>query len=408
LSGRNTDRSAQRRIGPNHLPRHERTRGMREMGRKNRKKRNDPQSNAGAQRGLRVTRRLVGKPGRKAGSAPGTPVHTGAQRVEHARLHMIRYNRSQIEEKDIERAGECFPTPDPNLVTWLNIDGLHDTALLTELADNAELHPLVLEDVVSIGQRPKEEEYGRQHYIVLRMLELDRAKDQVLSEQISIVVGPNYVLSFQEAPGDVWDPVRERLRTGKGNIRGKGADYLAYALMDAIVDEYFKVVEILSDQLDKVEQDVMDNPDRETIGEIHHLKGELLVMRKAVWPLRDLFNSLIRDESERFSADTKVFLRDLYDHAFQIIDAVETMRDVTSGLIDLYLSSVSNRMNEVMKVLTIIGTVFIPLTFIVGVYGMNFDTFPELHWKYSYPVLWVIMLVVAFVMLRYFKRRHWL
>jgi len=378
------------------------------MSRKRRKKRNGAQDQHGRAHGLRVTRRLVGQPARKAGSAPGTPVHTGTQRVEHARLHMIRYGPDSCQEQDIERPGECFPSDAPHLVTWLNIDGLHDTRLLTDLAEKAELHPLVLEDVVSIGQRPKEEQYGSQHYIVLRMLEFNAGKQEILAEQISIVVGPNYVLSFQEAPGDVWEPVRERLRTGKGNLRARGADFLAYALMDSIVDEYFKVVEIMSDQLDRIEPQVMENPGREVISEIHHLKGELLVMRKAVWPLRDLFNSLIRDESERFSADTKVFLRDLYDHAFQIIDAVETMRDVTAGLIDLYLSSVSNRMNEVMKLLTIIGTVFIPLTFIVGVYGMNFDTFPELHWKYAYPVLWAVMLLLALVMLRYFKRRGWL
>jgi magnesium transporter len=216
------------------------------------------------------------------------------------------------------------------------------------------------------------------------------------------------VLSFQEAPGDVWDPVRERLRNNKGTTRARGADYLAYALMDAIVDAYFHVVERVGDHLEELETDVMEQPSRRTVGAIHHLKGELLIMRKATWPLRDVFNSLLRDESSIFSHGIKVYVRDLYDHAVQVIDTVETMRDITAGLIDLYLSSVSNRMNEIMKVLTVIATLFIPLTFIVGVYGMNFDYMPELHWRYGYFGLWGIMLAVLIVMLAYFKRNHWL
>jgi magnesium transporter len=357
--------------------------------------------------GKRVTRRLVRGRGKPAGTAPGTPVHTGVQRLETPLLHLFRFGPDRIEERDIQSPDECFPTPGDGTITWLNVDGLHDVALLSQLGTLAGLHTLIVEDLVSIGQRPKQEEYGGHHYLVLRMLDFDHARTEVTEEQISIVVGPDFVLSFQEAPGDVWDPVRERLRHGAGNLRTRGADYLAYALMDAIVDAYFKVVEHTSDHLERLEGDVVENPNRTTMTRIHHLKGELLVMRKAVWPLRDVFNSLIRDESRNFKPATKLFLRDLYDHAVQTIDTVETMRDVTAGLIDLYLSNMSHRMNEVMKVLTLIATVFIPLTFLVGVYGMNFDFMPELHWRPAYPLLWVIMIAVAAVMLLYFRRKRW-
>jgi magnesium transporter len=350
--------------------------------------------------------RVVKKRGKKAGTPPGSPVHTGPQRVERMTMSMIRYGPNGFEERQIDSPDQCFPASGDS-ITWLNIDGLHDTEMLATIARCAGLHPLVVEDIVSIGQRPKQEEYEHQHFIVLRMLLFNERKLQVEEDQISIILGPNYVLSFQEAPGDVWDPVRNRIRTGKGQIRQKGADYLAYALMDAIVDEYFDVVETVGDLMDRVETAVIDRADRETIVRIHHLKGELLVLRKAVWPLRDLFNALIRDESRLITAETRLFLRDAYDHAVQVIDTVETMRDVTASLIDLYLSSTSIKMNEIMKVLTVIGTLFIPLTFLVGVYGMNFDWFPELHWKYSYPVLWAIMIATVVSMLVFFRRRGW-
>jgi magnesium transporter len=270
------------------------------------------------------------------------------------------------------------------------------------------MHPLLVEDVLSTRQRPKQEEYEQHHYLVVRMLRFDAERIEVVEEQISVVVGPNYVVSFQESEGDVWEPVRERLRGGRGSIRQRGPDYLAYALLDAVVDGYFGVVEGIGDHLEQLESEVMQEPTRATITRIHQLKGELLIARKAVWPLRDLFNTLIRDESRLFTDNTKIFLRDAYDHSVQVIDSVETLRDLSASLVDLYLSSVSNRMNEVMKVLTIIATIFIPLTFIAGVYGMNFDYMPELHWRWAYPVVWGVMVVVAGVLLVYFRKRHWL
>jgi magnesium transporter len=359
-------------------------------------------------RSLRLTRRLVRRSGKVPGAAPGTLVHTGERRVENAKLRLIRYGPDVIEEREVASPGECLPANDHGTVTWLDITGLHDTELLEQIGRLAGMHPLLLEDVLSTGQRPKQEEYEQQHFLVLRMLRFDSERSEVTEEQISVVVGTNYVISFQESPEDVWDPVRERLRAGKGSIRQRGPDYLAYALLDAVVDGYFAVVEAIGDQLELLEAEVLQEPDRATITRIYQLKSELLIARKAVWPLRDLFNTLVRDESRLFTDSTKLFLRDAYDHAVQVIDNVETMRDLSASLVDLYLSSVSNRMNEIMKVLTLIATIFIPLTFIVGVYGMNFDFMPELRYRWAYPVVWGVMLVLGAGLLLYFRKRHWL
>ncbi|MGD8276763.1 MAG: magnesium/cobalt transporter CorA [Gemmatimonadota bacterium] len=374
------------------------------MGKKSRRARLTPM------RLLRVSTRIVRRRGKKPGAAPGTIVHTGEKRLEQPRITLIRYGPEAFESREIEpdEIAGCFPPPDSGHVTWLNVDGLHDTELLRGLGQRAGLHPLIVEDIGSVGQRPKQEEYDGSHYIVLRMLRYDDTNYQVEEEQLSVVVGPDYVLSFQESVGDSFDPVRERLRQARGQIRSRGADYLAYALMDAVVDEYFTVIEKIGDRLEDLEQDVILDPRQETVRDIHHLKNELLVMRRAVWPLRDLFNTLIRDDSPLFSDVTRVYLRDAYDHAVQVIDNTETMRDLTAGLLDMYLSSVSNRMNETMKVLTIIATIFIPLTFLAGVYGMNFEYMPELHWPWAYPVVWIIMVAVAVAMFVWFRRKSWL
>ena len=359
-------------------------------------------------RSLRVTRRLVRPHRKQPGSSPGTLIHTGERRVEKVRLHLIRYGADGLDERDIASPVECLPPHEHGTVTWLDITGLHDTELLSQVGRLTGMHPLLVEDVLSTRQRPKQEEYEQHHYLVVRMLRFDAERIEVVEEQISVVVGPNYVVSFQESEGDVWEPVRERLRAGRGTIRQRGPDYLAYALLDAVVDGYFGVVEGIGDHLELLESEVMQEPTRATITRIHQVKGELLIVRKAVWPLRDLFNTLIRDESRLFTDNTKIFLRDAYDHSVQVIDSVETLRDLSASLVDLYLSSVSNRMNEVMKVLTIIATIFIPLTFIAGVYGMNFDYMPELHWRWAYPVVWGVMVVAAGLLLVYFRKRQWL
>lgn len=359
-------------------------------------------------RRARMSGRLVRRRGKQPGAAPGTLVHTGERRTTEVRFSLFEYNKEKFEERTPTSVPECFPLAPRGFVGWLNIDGLHDIEQLRSLGERAHLHPLVMEDVVSIGQRPKVEEYDEQLYIVLRGLEYNENRAQVDEDQISIVLGHNYVLSFQELPGDAFDPIRARIRTGKGPLRERGADFLAYSLIDAIVDEYFRVVEKVGDRLEELEDQVMGGPSRAVVGEIHHMRRELIVMRKAVWPLRDVLNSLVRDETQLISDPTRVFLRDAYDHTVQVIDTIETMRDLLSSLMDLYLSSVSNRMNEIMKVLTIIATLFIPLTFIAGVYGMNFEHMPELKWRWGYPAVLLLMAIVAGVMILYFRRKSWL
>jgi magnesium transporter len=250
------------------------------------------------------------------------------------------------------------------------------------------------------------EDCGEYVFVVLKMLSSDRNK--ITSEQISIVLGPDFVVSFQEREGDVFNPIRERIRIGRGRIRKMGADYLAYALLDSVVDNYFIFLEKLGDKIEFLEEELVTNPTTETLQTIHDLKTEMVFLRKSVWPLREIISGLERGESALIQESTEIYLRDVYDHTIQVIDTVETFRDMVSGMLDIYLSSVSNRMNEVMKVLTIIATIFIPLTLIAGIYGMNFQYMPELGWRWGYPMVWLIMLVIGALMLVYFRRERWL
>jgi len=276
------------------------------------------------------------------------------------------------------------------------------------VAAHANLHHLVIEDIHNTYQRPKAEDYEDFLYIVLKMISWDENLNQAQAEQVSMILGKGYVLSFKEDPGDIFDPVRVRLREGKGRIRKSGADYLAYALLDQVVDNYFLVLENLGERIESLEEELTTNPSPATLKAIHHLKRELIFLRKSVWPLREAINSLERGDSSLFQAETLVYLRDLYDHTIQVMDTIETFRDMVSGMLDIYLSSISNRMNEIMKVLTIIATIFIPLTFIAGVYGMNFANMPELQWPWGYFAVWGVMILVAGGMIIFFKRKGWL
>ncbi|MGA1796130.1 MAG: magnesium/cobalt transporter CorA, partial [bacterium] len=264
------------------------------------------------------------------------------------------------------------------------------------------------EDILNTNQRPKFEDFEHFIYVVLKMLSYDTEKQEIIAEQVSIVIGQNFVLSFQEREGDVFNPVRERIRNAKGRIRKMGADYLAYALLDAVVDNYFLILEALGEEVEELEEALVVNPTPQVLQAIHHLKRETIFLRKAVWPLREVIDSLGRRESPLIGKGTTLFLRDVYDHTIQIIDTAETFRDLIAGMLDIYLSSISNRMNNVMKVLTIIATIFIPLTFIAGIYGMNFKYMPELDWRWSYPLVWVVMVLVAVYMVMYFKDKGWL
>jgi len=352
--------------------------------------------------------RFIRRGGRKAGLSPGTLIHVGEVKVERARISLLDYDESAFQEKEVSSIEECFPFKDKPTVTWINVDGLHQVEIVEALGKHFDLHPLVMEDIVHSGQRPKAEDYDNYVFIVVRMLRYKEETGQIGDEQVSFILGPTWVLSFQEYEGDVFDPIRQRLRSGKGRIRKLGADYLAYVLIDAVVDHYFVLLEKLGDRVEALGEEVTENPSSKDLEEIRQLKRELLFLRKSVWPLREVLSSLQRGESSLFKDSTLVYLRDAYDHTIQVIDTVETFRDMTSGMLDVYLSSLSNKMNEVMKVLTIIATIFIPLSFVAGLYGMNFAFMPELGWRFGYFAALGLMALVAGGMLLYFRRKKWL
>ena len=319
------------------------------------------------------------------------------------------YDSSQLLEEELETIGDAFPLCKAPSVTWINVDGIHQVDVVEELGERLGLHPLVLEDILNPEQRPKMEDLGDYLYMVLKMLDWDDARHEMTTEQMSVLVGANYVVSLQEEPGgDVLDPIRLRIRGGKGRMREEGPDYLAYTILDGVVDRYFGVLESLGEKVEDLEGELVTNPGRDALQKLHHLKREMIYMRKAVWPLREVVAGLERSESPLIRKSTHPYLRDVYDHAIQVMDAVETLRDMLSGMLDIYLSSLSNRMNEVMKVLTIFASIFAPLTFIAGVYGMNFRYLPELTWRWAYPALWLVMLTIGLVMLWFFRRKRWL
>jgi magnesium transporter len=344
----------------------------------------------------------------KLGLSPGTLMHVGAKRTGKTRITVIDYDAAGFIEKEVASVEECFPFKETATVTWINVDGVHDASVIEKLGTRFDIHPLVLEDIMTTTQRPKTEDLGGAVFIVLRMIEYAEKCSEMTADQLSVILGPNYVISFQETPGDCFGPVRERIRNGKGRIRKLGPDYLAYALIDAVVDNYFFVLERLSEKIDDLEERLIVEPRREILHEIHALKRSMIDLRKSVWPLREVVSALERLESPLIKKSTGVFLRDVYDHAIQVIDTVESFREILTSMVETYLSSVSNRMNEVMKVLTIIATIFIPITFFVGVYGMNFEFMPEIKWRYGYPLVWTVIIGSIVTMLAYFRRKKWL
>ncbi len=350
----------------------------------------------------------IKKRSKKSGLPPGSLIYVGERKVETPKISIMDYDENQFHEEKPQAIDKCFVFKDKPTVTWVNIDGLHQTEMLEKLGDCYGFHPLVLEDILNTDQRPKMEDYGEYVYIVLRSLEYNHQKDEIESDQISIILGQNFVFSFQEKEGDTFDPIRERIRSAKGRIKKMGADYLAYTLMDSIVDNYFIILEKLGERIELLEEELITLPTPETLQTIHDLKREMIFLRKAVWPLREVVSSLERGESSLVQPSTKIYLRDLYDHTIQVIDNVETFRDMIAGILDIYLSSVSNRLNSVMKVLTIIATIFMPLTFLAGIYGMNFKYMPELEWRWGYPLIWAIMIGTGVFMLIYFKKKKWL
>ncbi len=344
----------------------------------------------------------------KAGLPPGTLVHIGEKKTDEVKITLIDYDEKDFQEIELNSIEDCFPYKDKSTVSWINIDGLHDIEVIEKVGKHFGLHPLLLEDVLNTSQRPKLDDYGSYFFIVLKMLSCDEEEGIIEAEQISLILSSRLVISFQEGVGDVFNSVRERIRNNKGRIRKAGADYLVYRLMDAVVDNYFFILEKVGERIEDLEEELVTNPTTETLVEIHELKREMIFLRKSVWPLREVVTSLDRDESSLIETSTHTYLRDLYDHTIQVIDTVETFRDLISGMLDIYLSSVGNRMNEIMKVLTIIATIFIPLTFIAGIYGMNFNYMPELQHPWGYPAALCVMFLLGCLMLVYFRKKRWL
>jgi len=352
--------------------------------------------------------RFIKRSSKKAGLSPGSLVHIGEKKIETIKITLMNYDPANMLEKQLPAIEASFPYRDTPPVTWINVDGLHEIDVIEKIGVHFGIHPLVLEDILNTGQRTKAEDFENYIYIVLKMLVFDETVDHITAEQVSLILGPHFLISFQEKEGDVFDFVRERIRKARGRIRKSGCDYLAYALMDAVVDHYFAILEKLGDKIELIEDQLLEKPTPRILEDIHHLKREIIFFRKQVWPLREVISSLIKEPSELIQETTHIFLRDVYDHTIQVIDTIESFRDVLSGLSDLYLSTVSNRMNEVMKVLTIMATIFIPLTFIAGIYGMNFEFMPELKWRWAYPGLWVMLILIFVAMMAWFKKKKWI
>lgn len=350
----------------------------------------------------RLLRRIKRHP--PPGAQPGTLVMP--EESPPPRVHLISYNPQNLEERDVASVDGLAASMPAERVTWIDVQGLGDEAALRSLATQFGLHPLTLEDIVNAPQRPKIESLDRSVFVIVRMAQ--RKGDVLDREQVSLIVGENYVLSFQERPGDVFDPVRARIRAGGPVFRNGGAGYLAYALIDAVIDGYYPVLEWFGEALETVEQEILAHPQPSLAARVHRLKRELLALRRGLWPMREMLGILLRDEVGPFDARLRVQLRDCQDHCTQLIDVLETYRELAGGLMDMYLSSVANRQNEVMKTLTIMASLFIPLTFLAGIYGMNFQHMPELHSRWGYPVTLGLMAVIALGMLTYFYRRGWL
>ncbi|TFH75699.1 magnesium/cobalt transporter CorA [Gammaproteobacteria bacterium LSUCC0112] len=351
--------------------------------------------------------RLIKKRGKKTGAAPGTLVHIGDISNLITDIHYIRYDEHAVHEQEITDVSECAHEKQAHQTGWINIDGLQNPDIIRSIGERFSIHPLVQEDILNTDHRPKIEVHDDYLYIVIKVLSFNESTQSLHNEQVSLIVGDNYLLSFCEQPGTVFDGVRNRLRTGR-KIRELGPDYLAYALIDAVVDNYFLLLEKFGDVIEDLEDELMQTPGARTLNRVQHFKREMLLLRKAIWPMREVLSSLSRDESVILSSDIRLYLRDVYDHSIHIIDNMETLRELLAGMLDLYVSSSSQRLNETMKTLTLFASIFMPLTFIAGVYGMNFEFMPELHWRWGYPLIMLIMAGTGAGLLYYFRRRHWL
>jgi len=342
------------------------------------------------------------------GTAPGTLLYVGDKTVQDVEVSIYTYNQAHFHTAKATHLEECFPHTDSSVIKWVDLDGIQNVEILKKLGDAYGLHNLVMEDILNTEIRPKIEFFEGYVFVVSKMLSYNTARQEVDIEQVSFVLGHHYVLSLQETPGDVFDPIRERIRSNGSRIRRGGPDFLLYSLLDIIIDNYFVVLEKIGEQLEDLEEEISRSPTRRNLVTLYRLKRELIFVRRAIWPMREIINTLQHDESEMIAEESLKYLRDAYDHTIQVIDTVESYRDITSGLLDIYLSGMSNKTNDTMKVLTIISTIFMPLTFIAGVYGMNFDNMPELHLRYGYFWTLGIMFVICLIMVIWFRRKGWL
>lgn len=344
---------------------------------------------------------------KKTGLPPGSLIFTGEQQVDKVSLTCISYNETDISETSFDEVKLLLKSIPSNKVNWINIIGLHNEEVIAEVGTHFNINKLSLEDILSVGQRPKLDEFEEYIYLVVKMLSYNEIKEHIEEEQVSFLLCQHTVITFQERPDDVFDFIRKRLEAGKGNIRKRGADYLLYALLDALVDHYFMILEKYGDKLDDIEMQLLQHPEHKILEKIHSIRKETIHLRRSIYPMREMVNKLEKLEHHLLDQSTKIFIRDLYDHSIQVIETVEIFRDSALGLSDLYMNSLSNKMNNVMKTLTIIATIFIPLTFIVGIYGMNFEYMPELEFTWGYPAVMLFMLVISIGMMLYFKRKKY-
>ncbi len=347
------------------------------------------------------------KRGKKSGLPPGTLVHIGARVAEKVTVTVIDYNEAEVHERKVSKLEELKPYVHSTNTTWINIDGLHETDVIATIGGYFNVHQLFLEDIVNTSHRPRVEDADDYLFIVLKTLHYDDKQDLIATEQLSMVVAPNFVLSFQEKEGPLFDHLKERIRADKGRVRKGGTDYLAYCIIDAVVDNYFVLLEQLADKVEVLEEELVTNATPAVLHEIHKLKTDMIFLRRSVWPLREVINMLASGQSSLVKDSTLPYFRDVYDHTIHVVDTMETFRDIVSGMLDIYLSSVSNRLNEIMKTLTILSSIFIPLTFLVGWYGMNFKRMPELDWQWGYPMVMVVTACVIITMVAFIKRRKW-
>jgi len=350
----------------------------------------------------------IRKASKKIGLSPGSLVYVGEKQDQPVQISILNYDAEAHEEILNATVSDVANFSPSKALTWIHVSGIHDIAVIEEIGKAFHLHALLLEDIVNTNHRPKIDDYDEYLFVILKMPLAGKADKGLQIEHVCMIIGHDYIILFEEGQSHIFDPVKERIKKGKGRLQKYGVDYLAYALIDMIVDQYYGVLESLGEEIEELEEASLENPDRQLLTRIHNCKHRVMYLRKFIWPFREMISMMLRGESSQIKDYVMVYLQDVYDHVIQIADTVESYRDLLSGIMDIYMSGVNNKMNEVMKVLTIIATLFIPLTFLAGIYGMNFKYMPELEWQFSYPVFWMVVLLIFLLMLVWFKHKKWI